>query len=121
MLAEAHAVREAVSGQYTAGLLGDNVLLYRDPDVLEEELRVNTVAPLYLLQKPLPLIRKGAANKILFLSSCMGSVQNAPFFVGCTESYSVTKAGLNMYVQPSARVGRDYQYTSGSGANGVHS
>lgn len=119
MLAEAHAVREAVSGQYTAGLLGGNVLLYRDPDVLEEELRVNTVAPLYLLQRLLPLIRKGAAKKILLLSSCMGSVQNAPFFVGCTESYSVTKAGLNMYVQPPIPLGRGHQRTPGSGANGV--
>ncbi|EPS94627.1 hypothetical protein FOMPIDRAFT_1033256 [Fomitopsis schrenkii] len=67
-----------------------------DPDVLEEELRVNTVAPLYLLQKLLPSVRKGSAKKILLLSSCMGSIQNAPFFVGCTESYSITKAGINM-------------------------
>lgn len=95
-------------------------LLDRDPDVLEEELRVNTVAPLYLLQKLLPSVRKGSAKKILLLSSCMGSIQNAPFFVGCTESYSITKAGINMYVHWSfLRMDRCDVSTLGSGASGA--
>ena len=67
---------------------------------------MNMVAPLYLLQKLLPLIRKGAAKKILLLSSNMGSIQNAPLLVGCAESYSITKAALNMFVHTSI-------YTSG--------
>ncbi|KAH9935618.1 putative short-chain dehydrogenases/reductase [Fomitopsis serialis] len=67
-----------------------------DVNVLEEELCVNAAAPLYLLQKFLPLIRRGAEKKVMLVSSCLGSLEIAPMFVGCSDSYSLTKAALNM-------------------------
>ncbi|KZT72203.1 NAD(P)-binding protein [Daedalea quercina L-15889] len=67
-----------------------------DVDILEEELVVNTAAPLYLLQKFLSLIRRGGERKIMLVSSVLGSLDMAPMFVGCSDSYSLTKAGLNM-------------------------
>ncbi|KAH9913014.1 uncharacterized protein B0H18DRAFT_218413 [Fomitopsis serialis] len=44
----------------------------------------------------LPLIREGTAKKIMLLSSGLGSLQNAPYLPGYCESYSVSKAALNM-------------------------
>ncbi|KAI0727128.1 hypothetical protein C8Q72DRAFT_477061 [Fomitopsis betulina] len=62
----------------------------------EEQLRLNTVAPLEVVRSFLPPLRKGGAKKILLLSSGLGSIQNAPNLPGYCESYSVSKAGLNM-------------------------
>ncbi|KAH9839384.1 uncharacterized protein C8Q71DRAFT_509623 [Rhodofomes roseus] len=81
-----------------AGVCHQNVVPFEsvDMDVLVEELHVNTAAPLYLLQKFLPLIRKGSEKKVMLISSCLGSLEAAPMFLGCSDSYSLTKAGLNM-------------------------
>lgn len=62
----------------------------------EEQLRLNAVAPLEVMRSFLPLIREGTAKKIMLLSSGLGSLQNAPYLPGYCESYSVSKAALNM-------------------------
>ncbi|EPS94641.1 NAD-binding protein [Fomitopsis schrenkii] len=62
----------------------------------EEQLRLNTVAPLEVIRSFLSPLRNGGAKKILLLSSGLGSIQNAPNIPGYCESYSVSKAGLNM-------------------------
>ena len=70
----------------------------RDLKLHEEQLRLNAVAPLEVMRSFLPLIREGTAKKIMLLSSGLGSLQNAPYLPGYCESYSVSKAALNMCV-----------------------
>ncbi|TFY62729.1 hypothetical protein EVJ58_g3680 [Rhodofomes roseus] len=62
----------------------------------EERLRLNAVAPLEVIRSFLPLIRQGTGKKIMLLSSGLASLQNAPYLPGYCESYSVSKAALNM-------------------------
>ncbi|KAH9831448.1 uncharacterized protein C8Q71DRAFT_303999 [Rhodofomes roseus] len=72
-----------------------------DLDQLEEELRINTIAPIHALRTFLPLIRKSKAQdrKIIFMSSGLASIENGFFWAGLSEGYSVSKAGLNMVVR----------------------
>lgn len=75
-------------------------LTLSDLDQLEEELRINTIAPIHVVRTFLPLIRKSTASerKITFISSGLASVENGYFWAGLSEGYSVSKAALNMYV-----------------------
>ncbi|CCL99753.1 uncharacterized protein FIBRA_01775 [Fibroporia radiculosa] len=70
----------------------DNV----DLDILEQEFRVNSIAPLRVTRAFLPLVRKGQMKKVAFVSSDQASLELAPHFVGLAESYSLTKVALNM-------------------------
>ena len=46
----------------------------------------------------LPLVQKGTAKKVVFLSSILASLDFAPNVATLSVTYGVTKAGLNMYV-----------------------
>lgn len=48
-----------------------------DLKLLEEELRINTIAPIALLRVFLPLLEKGVGKKALFVSSAVGSIEIA--------------------------------------------
>jgi len=69
-----------------------------DLKVFEEELRINTVAPIHLVRTFLPLIRKGNAKKVVLVTSNLGSVELAVHTATLAITYSITKAGLNMCV-----------------------
>ena len=69
-----------------------------DLKAFEEELRVNTVAPIEVVRSFLPLVRKGTAKKVVFLSSILSSIDFAPNVATLAVTYGITKAGLNMYV-----------------------
>lgn len=74
-------------------------MAYRSLELHERQLRLNAVAPLEVIRSFLPMLRAGSAKKILLLSSGLGSIQNAPNLPGYCESYSVSKAALNMCVK----------------------
>lgn len=70
-----------------------------DWKVFEEELRINTIAPIATLRAFQPLLEKGTAKKALLLSTEMGSLtlaSNIPFL---SDTYSVTKAAANMAIR----------------------
>ena len=67
-----------------------------DLQTFEDELRVNTVAPIELIRRFLPLVRKGAAKKVVFISSINGSLDWAADTATLSITYSATKAALNM-------------------------
>ncbi|KAH9913015.1 uncharacterized protein B0H18DRAFT_1050980 [Fomitopsis serialis] len=77
------------------------IIFDRDLDQLEEELRINTIAPIRAVRTFLPLIRKSKAQdrKIVFISSGLASIENGHFWTGLSEGYSISKAGLNMVVR----------------------
>lgn len=54
----------------------------------------NTLAPLLLTEAAAPLLARGTAACVAYLSSTLGSIANTQRFY--TVSYGVTKAGLNM-------------------------
>lgn len=87
----------AMSDHPASGIM---TFIFSDLDQLEEELRINAVAPIHVVRTFLPLIRQSAApeRKILIISSGLASVENAYFWAGLSEGYSVSKAALNMYV-----------------------
>lgn len=72
-----------------------------DFKLLQDELRFNTEYPIVVTRSFLPLIRKGTAKKIVFMTSQLGSVDQAQSLPGLTNAYSISKAALNM-------VGRKY-------------
>ncbi|KZT67524.1 NAD(P)-binding protein [Daedalea quercina L-15889] len=78
---------------------------FEDVDLaaFQEELHTNTVAPLGVVRAFLPLLRQsaksnpgGRATKLVFMSSGVGSIAGAPAWAGLSDTYSVTKVGLNM-------------------------
>ncbi|KAH9935667.1 uncharacterized protein B0H18DRAFT_1114383 [Fomitopsis serialis] len=75
-----------------------------DLQVFEEELRVNTVAPIEVVRQFLPLVRKGTAKKVVFVSSFNGSLEFAPTVATLTITYAITKAGLNILARKWAAV-----------------
>ncbi|EPS96350.1 short-chain dehydrogenase [Fomitopsis schrenkii] len=78
-----------------------------DTATFQHELTTNIVGPLIAARAFLPLLRKSAQKqssalgsesetKLVFVSSDLGSVEEAPTYVGLGDMYSVTKAGLGM-------------------------
>lgn len=65
-----------------------------DAEVLEQTLRVNTVAPLMLAQALAPLLAMGRQPRVFNLSSRLGAIALAQSFG--TPSYAISKAALNM-------------------------
>ena len=75
-----------------------SIFLRSDLEQLEEELRINTIAPIQVVRTFLPLIRKSTSTerKVVIISSGLASIENAYFWAGLSEGYSVSKAALNM-------------------------
>ncbi|EPT04505.1 NAD-binding protein [Fomitopsis schrenkii] len=67
-----------------------------DLKAFEEELRVNTVAPIEVVRSFLPVVREGTAKKIVFVSSILASLDFAPNVATLSVTYAITKVGLNM-------------------------
>ncbi|EPS93513.1 NAD-binding protein [Fomitopsis schrenkii] len=76
-----------------------------DIATFQHELTTNTVGPLIVARAFLPLLRISAhkhssasqsETKLVFVSSNLGSLDEAPEWVGLCDIYSVTKAGLGM-------------------------
>ncbi|CCM06151.1 uncharacterized protein FIBRA_09624 [Fibroporia radiculosa] len=65
-------------------------------DLAEEEFRINTVGSLRVTRAFLPMVRKGQWKKITFITSILGSLELAPEWEGLSNSYAISKAGLNM-------------------------
>lgn len=68
----------------------------RDLELLEEEIRVNAIAPIHVVRTFLPLLRKGHEKKVVFVSSNLGSMEEAGDYRELSNAYSMGKAALNM-------------------------
>ncbi|MFN4225572.1 MAG: SDR family oxidoreductase [Hyphomonas sp.] len=81
--------------------LGDRADLPRlDYDRFEDILRVNTIAPIRVLDALTPNLAAGNAKVAAALSSQLGSIQNTNMAFGL--AYRVSKAGLNMGLRAAA-------------------
>ncbi|BFZ63839.1 hypothetical protein YB2330_004975 [Saitoella coloradoensis] len=69
-----------------------------DSQGFAEELRTNTIAPSVVTKTLLPLLRKGQAKKVLFVSSVCGSLANSSG-ENTMMVYHTSKAALNMTVK----------------------
>jgi len=67
-----------------------------DLELLEEEIRVNAIAPIHVVRTFLPLVRKGHEKKVVFVSSNLGSMEEAGDYRELSNAYSMGKAALNM-------------------------
>ncbi|KAH9935691.1 uncharacterized protein B0H18DRAFT_1114405 [Fomitopsis serialis] len=75
-----------------------------DLRVFEEELRVNTVAPIEVVRQFLPLVRKSAVKKVVLVSTIISSLELAPNLSTLAITYGITKAGLNILARKWAAV-----------------
>jgi len=75
-----------------------------DLKLFEEELRVNTVAPIEVVRQFLPLVRKSATKKVVLVSTIVGSLELAPSLATLAITYGATKAGLNILARKWAAV-----------------
>jgi NAD(P)-dependent dehydrogenase (short-subunit alcohol dehydrogenase family) len=81
--------------------LGDRADMPRlDYDRFEELLRVNTIAPIRVLDALTPNLAAGKEKIAAALSSQLGSIQNTDMAFGL--AYRVSKAGLNMGLRTAA-------------------
>lgn len=81
--------------------LGDRADMPRlDYDRFEEILRVNTIAPIRVLDALTPNLDAGKAKVAAALSSQLGSIQNTDMSFGL--AYRVSKAALNMGLRAAA-------------------
>ncbi|XP_035218473.1 C-factor-like [Stegodyphus dumicola] len=96
-----------------AGILQREAFPYVTPENLELHFRVNTVAPLMVLQTMLPLLEKAASfhsdgmsirkAAVLNISSTLGSITNAGFAKELkVPGYQISKAALNMAMRVTA-------------------
>ncbi|TFY62115.1 hypothetical protein EVJ58_g4078 [Rhodofomes roseus] len=69
-----------------------------DLKVFEEELRINSVAPIEVVRQFLPLVRKSTAKKVVFLSTILASIEFAPTVATLAIPYAMTKVALDMSV-----------------------
>jgi len=70
-----------------------------DLKLFEEELKINVIAPVATTRAFTPLLNKGTAKKVLYLTTEMGSLTNSEKVPFLSDTYSVGKAGLNMVVR----------------------
>ncbi|KAF8322816.1 putative short-chain dehydrogenases/reductase [Cantharellus anzutake] len=70
-----------------------------DFKAFHEEFEINVIAPLRLTRVLTPLINKGTAKRVAFLTSEMGSITAAIGIPFLGDTYSTTKAALNMAVR----------------------
>jgi len=86
-------VDDLVHNAGTYGPRGD-VACDAAPDEVRRVLEVNAVGPYRVTRAFLPLVRKAASPRILFLTSRMGSIGDAPG--GSSYAYRMSKCALNM-------------------------
>lgn len=67
-----------------------------DMKLLSEELNFYTVSVIQVTSALLPLIRKSAVKKIIFITSILGSLETTGSWPLIGNSYSISKAALNM-------------------------
>jgi NAD(P)-dependent dehydrogenase (short-subunit alcohol dehydrogenase family) len=87
------AIDDLVNNAGTYGPRGDHALAAPSSEV-SRLMEVNAVGPYRVTQAFLPLLRRGAAPRILFLTSRMGSIGDAPS--GASYAYRMSKSALNM-------------------------
>lgn len=66
---------------------------------LHEEFEINVIAPLRITRIFTPLLKKGTAKRVAFLTTEMGSITVADRVPFLGDTYSTTKAALNMAVR----------------------
>ncbi len=91
--AEVGALDELVNNAGTYGPRGDNALA-ASPDEVRRILEVNSVGPYRVTRAFLALLRKGSAARVVFITSKMGSIGDAPG--GSSYAYRMSKSALNM-------------------------
>jgi NAD(P)-dependent dehydrogenase (short-subunit alcohol dehydrogenase family) len=64
------------------------------PDEIRRVLEVNAIGPYRVTRAFLPLVRKASSPRILFVTSRMGSIGDAPS--GSSYAYRMSKSALNM-------------------------
>jgi NAD(P)-dependent dehydrogenase (short-subunit alcohol dehydrogenase family) len=81
---------------HIAGVFGpkDPVPLEGSPAEVRRVLEVNAVGPYRVTRSFLPLLRKGATPRLLFVTSRMGSIGDGPS--GGCSAYRMSKSALNM-------------------------
>ena len=57
---------------------------------------MNTVAPIEVVRRFLPLVRRGTAKKVVFISSINGSLDWAADTASLSITYAAAKAALNL-------------------------
>lgn len=78
-----------------AGVLLDDETL-PTPQQMRDTFEINTIAPYFLTQTFIPLLKKSEAGRIVNQSSIMGSITNAATRRGSSPAYGASKAALNM-------------------------
>jgi NAD(P)-dependent dehydrogenase (short-subunit alcohol dehydrogenase family) len=71
-----------------------------DAAIFRAAFETNTLAPLLFAEAAVPLLAKGRAPTVAYLSSVLGSIASTQSFY--TPSYAVSKAALNMAVRLAA-------------------
>ncbi|KAH9948667.1 hypothetical protein B0H21DRAFT_221164 [Amylocystis lapponica] len=81
-----------------AALSFQPMVMFADLDLksFEEEFHLNVVAQILVVRTFLPLVRKGHAKKVVYVSSDLGSVETAAYMQELGNAYSATKAALNI-------------------------
>ncbi len=95
-----------------AGIYGqrDASLGRVDGQAWQQALLVNTIAPILLTQKLLPVLKQGKDRKLAFISSKMGSIDDNTS--GGSYVYRSTKAALNQAVRSLAHDLQDDGFVS---------
>jgi NAD(P)-dependent dehydrogenase (short-subunit alcohol dehydrogenase family) len=91
--ADLGALDELVNNAGAYGPRGDKDL-GAAPDDVRRLLEVNAVGPYRVTRALLPLLRKGSAARVLFITSKMGSIGDGPG--GASYGYRMSKSALNM-------------------------
>lgn len=64
-----------------------------------DELKLEIIHNTILIRSFLPLIRKEKPGRIMFISSIIGSIENAAGMPMLNDAYAVSRAALNMLVR----------------------
>jgi NAD(P)-dependent dehydrogenase (short-subunit alcohol dehydrogenase family) len=91
--AEVGALDELVNNAGTYGPRGDHALA-ASPDDVRRILEVNAIGPYRVTRAFLALLKKGSGPRVVFITSRMGSIGDAPG--GASYAYRMSKSALNM-------------------------
>ena len=67
-----------------------------DFKLFADELSFNTITVIQVTSAFLPLVKKSAVKKIIFITSVLGSLELGGSWPFISNSYSISKAALNM-------------------------
>ncbi|EDR12976.1 uncharacterized protein LACBIDRAFT_312065 [Laccaria bicolor S238N-H82] len=81
-----------------AGIMPQPMTSFEDLDLklFADELSFSTIAVIRVTSAFLPLVKKSAVKKIIFITSVLGSLELGGSWPFITNSYSISKAALNM-------------------------